>query len=287
MARIHSHVHCRYTYPSGGHCSALVPLRNVLRFSRGGKLPLYCDDHEKRRLNTRKLTLRAGRKSVAVNYKSLLGPYATRAPPANPPSAFVPSSLWRHTQVALRHLMATPPSAWDKRGFIYALEVAGTSSPLLIINTTDMTSTDVKDRSLIRIKVGRTNDIQRRLREHRRNCPSLKHKLLGFYPSPKLGRATAGVPYYDRLERLVHTELTDLATSSYPAGQSSPRRRCTDCQYPVSFPDRFPPYIPAGGHVHTEIFTFTRLQGRDAGREWLTYIRPVLIRWGRFVSTLP
>ena len=43
--------------------------------------------------------------------------------------------------------------------------------------------------------------------------------------------------------------------------------------------------IPAGGKRHQEIFTFTRLQGRDIGGEWDLIIGPVVRRWTTFVST--
>ena len=41
-----------------------------------------------------------------------------------------------------------------------------------------------------------------------------------------------------------------------------------------------------GGHTRTEIFTFSRLTGRDTGREWPSLIRPLVERWGRFVSLI-
>lgn len=80
---------------------------------------------------------------------------------------------------------------------------------------------DSANPDLIHIKVGRTNNLHRRLLEHRRYCPSLTHRLLGYYP--------VAVRYCDRLERLVHTELTDLAAHSYVTGRNQPNPCCPDC----------------------------------------------------------
>ena len=39
--------------------------------------------------------------------------------------------------------------------------------------------------------------------------------------------------------------------------------------------------------MHAEIFTFKRMRGKDAGREWVRIIRLVVERWASFVSLLP
>lgn len=41
-----------------------------------------------------------------------------------------------------------------------------------------------------------------------------------------------------------------------------------------------------GRSIHTEIFTFARLQGKDGGQEWSLIVRPVIERWARFVRQL-
>ncbi|KAI1789739.1 hypothetical protein LXA43DRAFT_867913, partial [Ganoderma leucocontextum] len=110
---------------------------------------------------------------------------------------------------------------------------------------------------LVRIKLGRSNNVARRLSEHRRRCPSARHVLLG---------QTDLIPYCDRLERLIHVELADRAAQSYPAGRSAPRTRCADCH-----------------SGHTEIFTFRRLRVQNHGHEWSLILRPVVERWARFV----
>ena len=93
---------------------------------------------------------------------------------------------------------------------------------------------DTAHPDLVRIKVGRTSDVSRRLREHRRRCPSFKAQLLGQYPpaTPSPGTYTRGVPFAGALERLVHLELTDLAAQSNPSGRMATRVHCPDCQSP-------------------------------------------------------
>ncbi|KAI1785007.1 hypothetical protein LXA43DRAFT_900698, partial [Ganoderma leucocontextum] len=166
--------------------------------------------------------------------------------------AFVPAHLEDPTQIVLRSLMQRPVGGSDCPGYIYALELDACTRP-----------------DLIRIKVGRSNNVMLRLSQHRRRCPSLKHSLLGSFPSGPPSLCAVAVPYCDRLERLVHIELADLSAKSHPAGRTAPRTRCPDCRA-----------------SHTEIFTFTRLQGKDYGREWSLIIRPVVERWAQFITYL-
>ncbi|KAI1784428.1 hypothetical protein LXA43DRAFT_901664, partial [Ganoderma leucocontextum] len=155
--------------------------------------------------------------------------------------AFIPRGLELRTQAVLRHLMYKAMSDFDGLGYIYALELMDNAHP-----------------DLIRIKLGRTNDVARRFWEHRRRCPSSNQVLLGH---------TGLVPYCDRLECLIHVELTDRAAQSYPPARTAPRTRCTDCN-----------------SVHMEIFTFRRLHGRYYGSEWPLIVRPIVQRWAHFIS---
>ena len=79
---------------------------------------------------------------------------------------------------------------------------------------------DVTRPDLIRLKVGRTNDMVRRYGEHQRRCPLLRLTLVGYYPSggesaqdlaagrlSPSGRTTSS----HLLERVVHRELTSVA----------------------------------------------------------------------------
>ena len=73
---------------------------------------------------------------------------------------------------------------------------------------------------IIRIKVGRTNDMIRRYKEHHRRCPSLQPTLLGYYPSNGESpqdlaagrlRPNKKTSSSHLLERVVHLELTEVA----------------------------------------------------------------------------
>lgn len=125
--------------------------------------------------------------------------------------------------------MVQAPLDSDKEGFIYALEVTGMSA-IFIFYTTYIFPLPVGNQpGLIEVKVGRTNDVKRRLLEHRRRCPALNYKLLGYYPSTAPSPSSALVRYCDRLERLVHIELADFAANSYPAGRNACRGKCANC----------------------------------------------------------
>ena len=139
---------------------------------------------------------------------------------------------------------------------------------------------------LIHIKVGRSKDVRTRLRQHRARCPSFNYKLIGSYPSTISGTNSAPVPYCDLLERLVHIELTDLSSKSYPAGRNAPASQCRDCQLFLAIEPPIYIHIRLGFKRHTEIFTFVRLKGNSRGREWSRIILPVIARWAQFVRLL-
>lgn len=135
---------------------------------------------------------------------------------------FIPGCLERSMQVVLRHLMRKSAAKSDGPGFIYALKWIGESFsdfvPICFATTRSLL--DHSDPDLIRIKVGRSNDVARRLSEHRRRCPSARPILLG---------RSCLSPHCDRLERLIHVELADRAAQSYPAGRTAPLAKCKDC----------------------------------------------------------
>ena len=96
--------------------------------------------------------------------------------------------------------MGQAPLGSDGLGYIYALEVAGMLS-FFVLQTTYNVPPPVGTRpDLIQVKVGRTNDVGRRFLEHRRNCPSLDYKLLGYYPPVAQSPSSPLVQYCDRLE---------------------------------------------------------------------------------------
>ena len=79
---------------------------------------------------------------------------------------------------------------------------------------------DVTRPDLIRLKVGRTNDMVRRYGEHQRHCPLLRLTLVGYYPSGGESaqdlasgrlRPSGRTSSSHLLERVVHRELTSVA----------------------------------------------------------------------------
>ena len=158
--------------------------------------------------------------------------------------------------------------------------------PTLTRSTFDSVK-DTAHPDLVRIKVGRTADVSRRLREHRWCCPSFKAQLLGQYPPATPRTHTCEVPFAGALERLVHLELTDLAAQSNPSGRTATRVLCPDCQYTLAFVRICPSLTllcSIGRAVHVEIFTFKRTPNVSYDWEWRHIVRPVFERWGRFVS---
>ncbi|KAI1783914.1 hypothetical protein LXA43DRAFT_902650 [Ganoderma leucocontextum] len=235
MGRHPKHTRCGYPVASTRRCSVMVPLANVLQFPRGGTLPSYCRSHQKVSLSANTVAVPTRRTNRTILCKS-----------------FIPADLEDRTQIVLRSLMSRPVRYSDRPGYIYALELADPSHP-----------------ALIRIKVGRSNNVQLRLSQHRRRCPTFNPKLLGCLPYDSPTLCARPVRFCDRLERLVHVELADLSAKSHPAGRNAPRMRCTDCR-----------------SRHSEIFTFTRLQGKARGKEWHLIVRPVVQRWARFIEQL-
>lgn len=123
------------------------------------------------------------------------------------------------------------------------------------------------------------------------------------------------------MERLVHLELADLVVSGAylesefrvkkggggkgaPAGSlsvggtpkkvsvGSPGKKkagtaCVDCEFQFfQSAIRESSGRPfAGGTVHKEIFTFTRIErGRYKGKEWEAIVKPMIEKWGEFVN---
>ena len=126
--------------------------------------------------------------------------------------------------------MNEPPLDSDRPGCIYALELAGMFLHASLQSTRRRPFQDHNHPDLIHVKVGRTDDLRRRFYEHRRRCPSFNQKVLGYYPAASPILSTPSIQYCNRLERLVHIELTDLSASSYSVGRNVPHPKCTDCQ---------------------------------------------------------
>lgn len=117
-------------------------------------------------------------------------------------------------------------------------------------------------------------------------------------------------PLCHRVERLVHIELADLVVhtpylnpkfpkvdnpnmSSSGVGSSTPKKAvmkpCPDCEqsvYLLQWPSmNFDIGHGLGDAIHREIFIFPRPEkGRYKGREWELLVKPVIEKWGKFVS---
>ncbi|KAF7971326.1 hypothetical protein HWV62_21414 [Athelia sp. TMB] len=212
---------------------------------------------------------------------------------------WIPDYLEQDTQLALRVEMEKGSSNNDTSGYIYTYEIR------------DPTSLDK-----VQFKVGRTVNLVKRLDQWEKQCSSKEQILRGWWPgiltddhgiqdlavhgSMMKGCTRAGEqgPLIHRLERLVHLELADLAVNApylesdflktkdrdtndvsatptkKPTASLSARRRsqtqpCSDCNV-----------------RHKEIFAMTRVQeGPYKGKEWELLVKPVIEKWGTFVST--
>ena len=110
---------------------------------------------------------------------------------------------------------------------------------------------------LIRLKIGRTNDMPRRWGEHSRKCPLLNPTLLGYFPSGgesasdlAAGRLNPSPPKTRSshlLEHLVHLEINEVAVHApylSPNGQTGglnlgavqTRSPCPSCEYVLDSP---------------------------------------------------
>lgn len=230
MVRQHVHARCKYTAPSGERCKTLVPVAGALTFPRGRSHPFFCARHQRDLLAPKTAVIpsrvgsrvfkyqgeypqpvrHTGRLSRDSVHPCVLG--GTHA--VDPPVA--DASAHRQVRLCWLHLrFGTSRRVCLKSGLVCFV----TAAP-----------SDLARPDLIHIKVGRSNDVARRLCEHRRRCPSFNQRLLGYYPQTHVASTTSTVAYCDRLERLVHIELADLAAQSYPAGRCTPRPSCVDCQ---------------------------------------------------------
>lgn len=196
---------------------------------------------------------------------------------------YIPQYLQRDTQLALRVEMEKAASPADVPGYIYTYEIR-----------------DKKQPSVIQLKVGRAVNLVKRLDQWDKQCGSKMQIPRGWWPhsddngtsgSLLKGSIKAGEPgpLCHRVERLVHIELADLvvytpyldpkfpkvdnsdlpssAVGSSTLGKTA-MKPCPDCAV-----------------IHREIFAFTRPgKGRYKGREWELLVKPVIEKWGKFVS---
>ncbi|CAA7257384.1 unnamed protein product [Cyclocybe aegerita] len=105
---------------------------------------------------------------------------------------WIPSYLHPKTQARLRVEMEKTGSPSDVAGYIYVFEIKDLAEP-----------------DIIKLKVGYTKNLERRLFQWNRQCGSQQHVLRGYYPEPEAGDATllpgmlrpgVMVPWSHRLE---------------------------------------------------------------------------------------
>ena len=144
------------------------------------------------------------------------------------------------------------PSASDEAGNIYGIEMFSTYSCLCIRRANPRNVLIGNQPGILKMKVGRTNDMARRWGEHRRHCSLLQPRLLGYFPSNgetpadfDAGRVNSGgkkTPNSHLLERVVHKELADVAVNApylSPNGNSGglglgatqTRGACPSCEF--------------------------------------------------------
>ncbi|EJD46097.1 hypothetical protein AURDEDRAFT_63622 [Auricularia subglabra TFB-10046 SS5] len=194
------------------------------------------------------------------------------------------------TKAALRAEMVKPASQSDADGYIYTFELR---QPAL--------SSDVH------LKVGRTNNVTRRLHEWGKQCGK-EVVPRGLWPAPEgdgasmlIGRIRPGPagPFVNRLERLIHLELADLAVMApylpedqRPKLPTRPQARRsssdeTGSKKSTASPARpSRPYVPcACGSLHKEIFVLPRAKsGKYKDHIWEDLVKSVIERWGNFVN---
>ncbi|KAG8895207.1 hypothetical protein FRB99_000709, partial [Tulasnella sp. 403] len=132
-------------------------------------------------------------------------------------SDWIPSNLQSKTRKALELVMKEDISKSDKPGYIYCFQFLDENW----------------QKDVIWLKVGRTKDLNRRIRDWQKSCGKERVRPLGYYPggdagnvclSPGRIRAGRKVKNTHKLERLIHLELADLAEYRPYLGDGTHRR---------------------------------------------------------------
>jgi hypothetical protein len=135
---------------------------------------------------------------------------------------YIPDHLSEETKVALRVEMEKPRSEKDVDGYIYCFEILSESLSDFLISAVDSPSTDDTTPKHVHLKVGRTNNLPKRITEWSKQCGTHEQTFRGSWPElpasqsflPGKLRAGAKGPNSHRLERLIHLELADLVTNT-------------------------------------------------------------------------
>ena len=164
--------------------------------------------------------------------------------------ALIPAYIEHCVRLSIGHDLVRGASPSDEFGYIYGFEAFGGYSHHLVAVNSYIIHLDITRPGLVRLKVGRTNDIVRRYGEHQRRCPLLRLTLVGYYPSngesvqdlatgrlnPSMRTASSHL-----LERVVHRELGNVAihapylstngvTGGLFLGSAQVRTPCASCR---------------------------------------------------------
>lgn len=175
---------------------------------------------------------------------------------------YIPSDLGEQTRTLLRLTMEAPLSSKDAPGHLYAYELRSLSNARTAY-----------------IKVGRTDNVPRRLGQWTSQCTSHTPTLRDVFPLKSLGRQPSRLgsllpgatkstdlskmaPFVKRWERLVHLELADRAASARGKEYQTLLGKCTDCDT-----------------VHKEIFPLPEPKAYET-------VVAAIERWEKFVRVI-
>ncbi|KAL5528974.1 hypothetical protein ACEPAG_4948 [Sanghuangporus baumii] len=258
-------IQCSSTTTRGRRCRIQVKLR-LPTSSIDPKLPLevFCHHHKKVFEEDGFISMRTQEKV--------------------PFSDYIPECLSLTTQAALRKEMMKPPGVRDVPGFIYAFQIR---SP-----------------NRFSVKVGRTSkDLKTRLDEWKEACPATEQNLIGWWPGNIMDKNFRKKPAYSRLEpgpkgvytqkleRLIHLELADLALKDLYKYQNS-HNVLLNLAGSICAIEAIQKTneLCSCGTLHKEIFSFNRLgAGSLESKEWDKQVwdevvMPVIEKWGWFVT---
>ncbi|EIM90304.1 uncharacterized protein STEHIDRAFT_51994 [Stereum hirsutum FP-91666 SS1] len=207
---------------------------------------------------------------------------------------WIPDYLQPGTQASLRAEMEKARSHTDEPGYIYTFEIL-----------------DPDETEVIHLKVGRANNLNRRMDQWGKQCGSKEQIVRGWWPggivhdeaSLMKGTIKAGEKgaWCHRLERLVHLELADLATNTpylhagFP-GKGKAKATASGSGSTSGNGDgkdkdkgkkgkKDINRCPDCGTAHKEIFSFVRAKkGTYKDKEWDLIVKPVIEKWGAFVE---
>ncbi|KAL1410409.1 hypothetical protein Q8F55_004420 [Vanrija albida] len=181
---------------------------------------------------------------------------------------YIPPDLGQQTQTLLRMTMESALTAKELPGFLYAYELRAKGG-----------------RDTAYFKVGRTDNVPRRIGQWTQQCQSHTPTLRDIFPlsGAALKRRPSGpgsllpgavkggvearrmVPAVKRWERLVHLELSDRSASQRGSDYDAVRQPCADC-----------------GTIHKEIFPLAD----DGVSTYEEVVVEVIERWEKFVRKI-